>query len=190
MARNQQHTTPPQAPAIGISAVSTARSANRPADPVRRVSLKKSRPTVARTCLLCGCDFLAVVDQVKIGGGKYCSRQCGRKGGGAVGGKLMHTLYKYSSRSNVDGRRVRDKKREHARYLVAKAIKAGTLRRLPCEECGATPSSAHHSDYDAPLDIVWLCHSHHHKRDIRDGTVSLICVKHAEPGAVFQFITT
>jgi len=46
-------------------------------------------------------------------------------------------------------------------YLVMKAIKKGTLKRLPCEKCGNEKTHAHHSDYSKPLDVIWLCPKHH-----------------------------
>ena len=36
-----------------------------------------------------------------------------------------------------------------------------TLRSEPCEVCGATKTVAHHDDYAKPLDVRWLCRSHH-----------------------------
>jgi hypothetical protein len=51
-----------------------------------------------------------------------------------------------------------------ARYLVQKAVKAGTLARRPCEVCGTTEKlHAHHDDYSNPLEVRWLCGSHHAK---------------------------
>lgn len=52
---------------------------------------------------------------------------------------------------------------------VAKAIKGGVLTRLPCEVCAAGKADAHHDDYSKPLDVRWLCRSHHqqHHRDER-----------------------
>jgi len=44
---------------------------------------------------------------------------------------------------------------------VAKALRAGKLVRLPCEVCGTKRTDAHHDDYAAPLDVRWLCRSHH-----------------------------
>ena len=38
------------------------------------------------------------------------------------------------------------------------------LRRLtehPCEVCEATPTHRHHDDYSEPLEIRWLCPTHH-----------------------------
>lgn len=48
-----------------------------------------------------------------------------------------------------------------ARHLVAKAIRSGKLARLPCEVCGAPESQGHHEDYSKPLDVRWLCFTHH-----------------------------
>ncbi len=48
-----------------------------------------------------------------------------------------------------------------ARQDVRKAIKSGILTRQPCQVCGASPSQAHHTDYNKPLDVKWLCKKHH-----------------------------
>ncbi|HDR9048793.1 TPA: hypothetical protein QDA94_003025 [Burkholderia vietnamiensis] len=48
-----------------------------------------------------------------------------------------------------------------ARRKVATEIEAGRLLRRPCEVCGAEKADAHHDDYSKPLEIQWLCHSHH-----------------------------
>ena len=47
-----------------------------------------------------------------------------------------------------------------ARYKLNNAIKAGRIKRLPCEICGAT-AEAHHDDYNKPLEVRWLCKTHH-----------------------------
>jgi hypothetical protein len=64
-------------------------------------------------------------------------------------------------------------KKKAARQVVSRAIKAGRLRREPCQQCGAEPTDAHHKSYDRPLDVLWLCRSCHralHARQI--GTCS------------------
>lgn len=50
--------------------------------------------------------------------------------------------------------------RKYAHGVVAHALKTGKLERLPCWVCGET-AEAHHPDYSAPLDVVWLCSRHH-----------------------------
>ena len=51
---------------------------------------------------------------------------------------------------------------EHsARAKVAQALKDGTLVKRPCEICGDEKSYAHHDDYGKPLEVRWLCGTHH-----------------------------
>lgn len=51
-------------------------------------------------------------------------------------------------------------KRRAAQVAVGNALRDGRLQRLPCLVCGEK-AEAHHSDYDRPLDVVWLCQAHH-----------------------------
>ena len=60
----------------------------------------------------------------------------------------------------------------HVQGRTSYAIKRGKLIRQPCEMCGATENIvAHHDDYSKPLDVHWLCATHHkrlhaeHKRE-------------------------
>jgi ribosomal protein S27AE len=48
-----------------------------------------------------------------------------------------------------------------ARNAVNNAIRLGKLERQPCEVCGAPKVQAHHEDYAKPLDVRWLCRTHH-----------------------------
>lgn len=48
-----------------------------------------------------------------------------------------------------------------AREAAKKAVKRGKLLKQPCWCCGDLESEAHHPDYSAPLDVVWLCKKHH-----------------------------
>lgn len=48
--------------------------------------------------------------------------------------------------------------------MVAGAIRKGTLERKPCAVCGTTKKvQAHHPDYRQPLEVIWLCQTHHLK---------------------------
>jgi hypothetical protein len=42
-----------------------------------------------------------------------------------------------------------------------------TLKRMPCEVCGAQKVEAHHDDYSKPLDVRWLCKKHHAEHHTR-----------------------
>lgn len=50
-----------------------------------------------------------------------------------------------------------------ARKATQRAVRAGKLTRPDvCSRCGNTDDiQAHHKDYDAPLDVVWLCGTCH-----------------------------
>ena len=48
-----------------------------------------------------------------------------------------------------------------AQTAIQNAIKSGKLVRKPCEVCGDEKSEAHHDDYYKPIDVRWLCRTHH-----------------------------
>ena len=50
--------------------------------------------------------------------------------------------------------------RRRANQVVQNAVKFGRLSPHPCFVCGEK-AEAHHPDYSAPLDVVWLCRFHH-----------------------------
>jgi len=54
---------------------------------------------------------------------------------------------------------------------LQRAVKNGDIERLPCEICGELESHGHHEDYSKPLDVNWLCRSHHVK--VHLGSLSL-----------------
>jgi hypothetical protein len=56
-----------------------------------------------------------------------------------------------------------------AHAAVARAIRLGELSSRPCEECGEPKTVAHHDDYERPLDVRWLCHSHHRRWHAANG---------------------
>lgn len=51
--------------------------------------------------------------------------------------------------------------KRRAHNVVNAAIRDGKLSRQPCEVCGEVRSQAHHDDYSKPLDVRWLCTTHH-----------------------------
>lgn len=56
--------------------------------------------------------------------------------------------------------RAANPKRRQAQVALSNAVRDGRIERLPCFVCGES-AEAHHPDYDAPLDVVWLCSPHH-----------------------------
>ena len=51
-----------------------------------------------------------------------------------------------------------------ARMMVRNALKSRRMKRLECEVCGDAITEAHHEDYARPLDVTWLCFTHHMER--------------------------
>ena len=84
----------------------------------------------------------------------------------------------------------KERGREYARNSVkAKAVKkvnyairSGKLTRQPCEECGAEKAEGHHDDYAKPLEVRWLCRSHHRQHHAKHGEAKNACtVRHWTP---------
>jgi hypothetical protein len=50
--------------------------------------------------------------------------------------------------------------RRAAQIALGSAVKSGKVIPLPCLICGEK-AEAHHTHYDAPLEVVWLCPAHH-----------------------------
>ena len=45
--------------------------------------------------------------------------------------------------------------------IANRAIRGGTLIKMPCEICGNPKAEKHHDDYSKPLEVRWLCMKHH-----------------------------
>lgn len=63
-------------------------------------------------------------------------------------------------------------KARKAQSTVANALRSGALTRGPCELkddtcCGKM--NAHHDNYDKPLEVRWLCRSHHMRHHAKHG---------------------
>lgn len=62
------------------------------------------------------------------------------------------------------------------------AIRKGKLTRQPCEECGAEKAEGHHDDYAKPLEVRWLCRTHHRQHHAKHGEAPNACtVRHWTP---------
>ncbi len=73
---------------------------------------------------------------------------------------------KYSDKTNARKKRYRaaNKHKLRAHYLVSVALTTGELVKLPCHVCDDFNSQAHHEDYSKPLEVMWLCQTHHSER--------------------------
>ncbi len=50
--------------------------------------------------------------------------------------------------------------RRAAHIAIGNALRDGRIVALPCFICGGE-AQAHHTHYDAPLEVVWLCPPYH-----------------------------
>jgi len=58
----------------------------------------------------------------------------------------------------INVNRDRSRARDNYRY----ALKTGKLVRGCCAVCGTTEKvEGHHTDYNKPLEVIWLCRPHH-----------------------------
>jgi hypothetical protein len=48
-----------------------------------------------------------------------------------------------------------------AHICLASALRRGLLHKQPCRDCGNPKVDGHHTDYDRPMVVVWLCRRHH-----------------------------
>lgn len=127
----------------------------------------KRGPGALTICQQCGKEFVAAVNKLKIGKGKFCSPECGYKGRPRpewMGDK--NPAWKGGTTFDKAGKakryRQRNPEKHHAHRAVSYAIKKGKLVAKPCEVCGISARvHAHHPDYSKPLDVVWLCEMHH-----------------------------
>lgn len=47
--------------------------------------------------------------------------------------------------------------------IIGNDVKAGKLKKEPCQKCGDVEVQAHHYDYDKTREIIWLCAKHHRR---------------------------
>ena len=94
----------------------------------------------------------------------FAQRRAERRAKGLpVSGSRSSAEYKRAYDANY---RTRDgvKTKIAARSKVLTAIRSGALVKQPCQVCGESDTEAHHEDYRKPLDVWWLCKTHHAAR--------------------------
>lgn len=79
--------------------------------------------------------------------------------------KENENRYYEKHKISVKQRIGREPEKHLAVVAVRDALRDGYLVKKPCERCGTTKAiHAHHEDYSRPLDVVWLCRTHHGER--------------------------
>jgi hypothetical protein len=100
------------------------------------------------------CEKESVIEYQKTPNGRKVKRAAAYKYARTEHGKKLQGL-RLKKHNN------KHRKRYRARKLIGMAILKGRLARQPCEKCGNEKAHAHHSDYNKPKMIQWLCHTHH-----------------------------
>lgn len=81
-------------------------------------------------------------------------------------------IEKQRKQSNKSSRKQNRKKtnsiKRMAHTYVRLAIMTGQLSKQPCEKCGAENAIAHHDNYTDPINVRWLCQSHHRQYHAKD----------------------
>ena|SRR3990167_8116909 len=83
--------------------------------------------------------------------------------------RLCHNSYMRENRKKYISLSLEQKKRADARSYWHLHMKRKNLKKEPCLNClGIQNLEAHHSDYNNPLNIIWLCRDcHRHKHTSR-----------------------
>lgn len=122
-------------------------------------------------CEQCDKEFGTYTWELNRGRGRFCSKECAGREGGIV--RSLTIDQNGSENPNWKGgissdnyhykliQKERYPERIKARQICYDAVRAGKLKRHPCELCGNTNAQAHHDDYSKPLDVRWLCPAHH-----------------------------
>lgn len=150
-----------------------ARRAGVPARTKSTAARKNARVMVARQCEVCGDDFEVVPYEVKRGKARTCSMACAARLAARPDqtGPSNPNWKGGVPASEKNGRYIAKHPEKHAAHLaLTAAIRRGELVRGPCEVCGDPMTDGHHDDYSKPLDVRWLCRTHHIEHHKEAGT--------------------
>lgn len=62
------------------------------------------------------------------------------------------------------------RRKENIEARARYALKKGIIKRECCNYCGNEKSEMHHTNYNFPLKVIWLCRLHH--KQIHCGKIS------------------
>jgi hypothetical protein len=85
--------------------------------------------------------------------------------------RACHAAYRRRRKDWLRAPKFRDKSPEDRRKIQCRTntnnlVQRGTLKRLPCVDCGAVKVQAHHPDYSNHRNVIWLCVACHTKRHL------------------------
>lgn len=129
--------------------------------------LKRPAAREPATCTNCSDAFMALRHARRISENRFCSSRCVAQHAAATGKFAGANNPRWLGGVSTDNMRYRRRSKERnpvheaARRAVQVEIRSGRLVRQPCEKCGADKAHAHHDDYSRPLDVRWLCRTHH-----------------------------
>jgi len=75
--------------------------------------------------------------------------------------RVCHREYTRCHRKKYHELSESDKEKSNARAYLHVYVKRGKVKKENCLICGSEKSEAHHKDYKKPLDVIWLCRTHH-----------------------------
>lgn len=114
--------------------------------------------TAARVEILSRDPFFAVAERARHRLKSRVYRAAGRVSDEALDSMRFAKL-KYIDRNPA---------KRAAHSAVSNALRAGLLTCLTCEQCGNPKAQAHHDDYARPLDVRWLCTTHHAEHHVAE----------------------
>lgn len=81
-----------------------------------------------------------------------------------------HNYYMKQTRKKHSELTEEQRMKANCRSYLHVYIKRGKIIKQPCKICGDLNVQAHHNDYSKPLEVEWLCPTHHieeHKKLIK-----------------------
>jgi hypothetical protein len=106
------------------------------------------------TCDYCGKQYHTIKSHYSRSRRHFCCTDCHSGYRKNIIPKEEHARFGKGMSQEERGKRIK------ARSSLNHYLRDNHLDRKPCEICGEI-AEAHHDDYSKPLDVKWLCFSHH-----------------------------
>jgi len=142
-----------------------------PWDMVRALNMSRKnkpqipvRPGNPTNCVRCGQPLHGKSEH-------YCSKACWQECNHEGETETPAFLSKWKIRKRKEMADPLVLLRQKARRKTRDAIKKGLLSRGRCAVCRSLDVIPHHEDYSAPLQVIWLCDTHH--KEYHEGKIAL-----------------